>query len=389
MRTWAEIRFESLAANLAALARRLPASARLLLPVKANAYGHGAVEISRWAEELGVGWLGVATPDEALELREAGICARILLFGPLPAERARDLRRGRVTPTLCSLEEAREWARAAPGAAAHVEVDTGMGRAGFHWRRAGALERLAEIPGLALEAAYTHFAAAESEPAFTLEQEARFRAVLEMLSERGLRFPMTHLSNSAALLRHPGLAGDIARPGIAAYGVPGAAGVPAEVGAELEPVLSWWAPVVQVREFLPGDTVGYGRTARIERPTRAALLAVGYGDGYRRAQGHGGWVELHGAPCPVLGRVSMDLTMVDATLAPASGPGDAALLLGDAHGLTADELAARSGTISYEVLTGIQGRVERRYLRAGRPPAASHREPAAASPPADGVPRRA
>jgi alanine racemase len=363
MRTWADIRFEALAANLTALRRRLAPGCGLLLPVKADAYGHGAARIALWAEELGVGWLGVASLEEAVELRRAGVRARILLFGPLPEEALAELRGLGVTPTLCSVDDARRWARAAPGVPAHVEIDTGMGRAGFDWRRASDVARLAEITGIVAEAAYTHFSAAEAEPAFTLAQEERFRRLLAELAGRGLRFPMVHLSNSAAVLLHPGLAEDLARPGIAAYGAMRETGVLSDVAREFRPVLQWWARVVQVRDFLPGDGVGYGRTARVESPTRGALLAVGYGDGYPRSQAASGFVFLRGASCPLLGRVSMDLTMVDATRVPGVREGDAALLLGEAPGLSADDVAARSGTISYEILTGIRRRVERRYVR--------------------------
>ncbi|HEY7530209.1 MAG TPA: alanine racemase [Gemmatimonadota bacterium] len=381
MRTWADIRFEALAANLAALGSRLPPGGRLLLPVKANAYGHGAVVVARWAEELGVGWFGVAAAGEALELRESGVRGRILLFGPLPAERTRELRDARITPTLCSAAEARIWARDAPGAPAHLEVDTGMGRSGFGWRGADEIADVAATAGLALEGAYTHFPAADTDPAFTLAQHARFRGLLEDLGGRGLRVEIVHWSNSAALLYHPTLGGDLARPGIASYGATAAIGLPPDAPGSpgglhlprLQAVLSWWAPVVQVRDFLPGDTVGYGRTARVERPVRGALLAVGYGDGYPRSQAAAGWVEIRGVRCPLLGRVSMDLTTVDASAVPDVRPGDAALLLGDAAGLTADDVAARSDTISYEILTGIRARVERRTVRAMDAPAAGRR----------------
>jgi alanine racemase len=363
LRTWADIRFDAFAANLAALARRLAAGSRLLLPVKADAYGHGAATIARWAEELGVGWFGVAVAEEAALLRSAGVRGRILLFGPLPEEGLAELRDLGTTPTLCSLEEARRWARVAPGAAAHVEVDTGMGRAGFDWRRTAELSRLADVADLSLEAAYTHFAAADADPAFTDAQEERFRRVLAELEAKGLSFTMTHLSNSAALLRRPPAREDLARPGIAAYGATRSTGAPPEAARELRPVLAWWARVVQVRDFEPGDSVGYGRDVRLATPTRGALLAVGYGDGYPRSQAAGGFVLLAARSCPVLGRVSMDLTMVDASGVPQIREGDAALLLGDSPGLTADDLAARSGTISYEILTGIRRRVERRPVR--------------------------
>jgi alanine racemase len=362
MRTWADIRFDSLAANLAALRRRLLPQTGILLPVKANAYGHGAVGISRWARELGVEWLGVATPDEARELRQAGIGLPILLFGPLPPHDLDDLRSSGVTPTLVCHEDAVRWARAAPGCPAHVEVDSGMGRAGIDWRRRDELARLGLVEGLRIEGVYTHFAAGENEPAFTLEQERRFREALDALAEGGVRPSIVHLANSAAVFRHGFMQASLARPGIAAYGPPAETGVSPDVAAELQPVLRWWASVVQLREFLPGDSVGYGRAARVEEPTRGALLGVGYGDGYPRSQHGCGWVELRGVPCPLLGRVSMDLMMVDVTRAPEVREGDRALLLGDARGLTADDLAARSGTISYEILTGIRRRVERRYL---------------------------
>jgi alanine racemase len=363
MRTWADIRFEALAANLAALKKRLAPGCGLLLPVKADAYGHGAAQVSLWAEELGVGWLGVASLDEATSIRRAGVRARLLLFGPLPDGGLGELVARRVTPTLCSVDEALRWARAAPGVPAHVEIDTGMGRAGFDWRRVTEVARLAGIAGLACEAAYTHFAAAETEPAFTIAQDERFRRLLAELAGRGLRFPMVHLSNSAAVLLHPGRPEDLARPGIAAYGAMRETGVLPDVAREFRPVLEWWAPVVQVREFLPGDTVGYGRAVRVETPTLAALLAVGYGDGYPRSQAASGFVLLRGERCQLLGRVSMDLVMVDVGRAGAVREGDAALLVGEAPGLSADDVATRSGTISYELLTGIRSRVERRYLR--------------------------
>ncbi|MFN2432145.1 MAG: alanine racemase [Gemmatimonadota bacterium] len=382
MRTWADISREALAANLDLLRAALPRGGRLLLPVKADAYGHGAVAVARWAEELDVGWLGVACREEALELRESGVVARILLFGPLPAEGVDDLRPAGVTPTLCSLAEAERWARTAPGTPAHVEVDTGMGRSGFDWRRAAELARLRDVAGLALEGAYTHFAAAESDAPFTREQHDRFRAVIGALEALGTRFPLVHLSNSAGLLLHGRMDAHLARAGIAAYAPSAAYGAERSGTAAWRPLLTWWARVVQVRDLEPGDSVGYGRDARIERPTRAALLAVGYGDGYPRSQAAGGFVELRGARCPVLGRISMDLTTVDVTAVPDVRVGDAALLLGERPGLSADALAGRSNTISYEILTGLARRVERRHLL-GEPEAEPGTRQAGNPPPRD------
>ncbi|MBA2564741.1 MAG: alanine racemase [Gemmatimonadetes bacterium] len=370
MRTWADIRFEALAANLAALRQLLPARAGLLLPVKANAYGHGAVPIARWAEELGVSWLGVATVDEGVELRAAGVAARVLLFGPLPLARVGEVAHSRITPTLCSVEEAARWARVAPGVPAHVEVDTGMGRAGFDWR-SRCVDRLARLSGISIEGVYSHFPAADSDIEFTAEQRRRFGEVLERLAREGVRPALTHLANSAAVLGGCPDTCELARPGIAAYG--SCASFREALREQdrgrgrgttsLRPVLQWWARIVQLRDFAAGDSVGYGRTVRLDRPTRAALLAVGYGDGYPRSQAAEGFVEIRGRRCRILGRISMDLTLVDATPAPEVRMGEDALLLGEAPGLSADDLAGRSGTIGYEILTAIRARVERRYLR--------------------------
>jgi alanine racemase len=349
-RTWIDVRLSALVANARTVAARNPRS-RLLPMVKANAYGLGAVPVARALEALDPWGFGVATAEEGRELRQAGIGRPILVFAPmlgaLDAAAAH-----RLTPALGTTAQVERWLQVAPGMPFHVEVDTGMGRAGFHWREFGAAaERFRDQP--ALEGVFTHFHSADDDPATVRAQRERFAAALAALPRRPA---LVHAANSAAALIAPAEGEDLVRPGIFLYG----GAVP---GYHPEPVVQWRARVIEARWREAGWTVGYGATYRIGGRTCLATVAAGYADGVRRSLSNRGSALLGGRRLPFAGRVSMDMTVLDAG-AQEPGADAVATLLGSDGGeaLPLDEVAACAGTISYEILTGLSGRVARVYV---------------------------
>lgn len=347
-RAWADIRLAALVAN----ARTVQATSgsRLLPMVKANGYGIGAVAAARALEVLDPWGYGVATLEEGAELRLAGIRRPVVVFTPVLAEQidaclAQDLR-----PVIGDLAGFRAWTERTERPF-HVEIDTGMGRAGFRWtdtERLGKLARsLGRCPGW--EGVFTHFHSAD-EGAGMEEQWGRFTAVLSALPARP---PLVHAANSAAALQGRTYAADLVRPGIYLYG-----GVVAD--HEPEPVVALRARVVASRRVRPGETVSYGATWRAERETTVVTLAAGYADGIPRALSNRGMVELNDELVPIVGRVTMDMIMV-AAHAPAA-PGDVATIFGGRVSL--DRQAEAAGTIAYELLTSMGRRVARRYLEA-------------------------
>lgn len=360
-RTWAEIDMKALEHNYHALREQIPIDCRFVGVVKANAYGHGAVPVSRKLEELGCDYLAVACLDEAVELRGAGIGLPILILGVTPAEFAGDLVRYGLTQTVGDLDLAKAYSKAAYAAEktlkVHVKVDTGMSRLGFLWDTAveGTLA-VAALEGLEVEGIFTHFAAADSDEDFTMEQFTRFLTVTDGLAEKGLNIPIRHCAASAAMLNYPCTHMDMVRPGIALYGHYPEKGM--EHLCPLEPVMTLKTRVAAVRPVPAGATVSYGRTAQMAEETTLAVLPVGYGDGFPRLLSNEGGALIRGVPCPIVGRVCMDLCMVVA----ASGvqPGDEAILYG-AEPLSVEHAADLSGTIQYELLTSVGSRVPRIY----------------------------
>lgn len=356
--TWVEVDLDAVAANVARL--REWAGSELMAVVKADAYGHGAVPVARTALEAGAGWLGVATAAEALSLRAAGIGAPILVLGLVPDGELADLRAAAVAVTAAGV---RSLGPKSPGPPlrVHVKVDTGMGRIGVLPERAAALvEAVAGRADLSWEGIFTHFAAADTDPEFTALQTHRFEAVVADLRARGLSCPWVHARNSAAILSGQGT-GNLARAGIALYGLdPGGAPGRAQ---KLRPALAWKCRVAQARWVPAGTSVSYGRTFVADRPVRLLTLPVGYADGYRREWGGRAHVLVRGRRVPVVGRVTMDQTMAAAPAGFEVEAGEEVVLLGRQGDQTVDarELAALSGTIHYEIVTGIRHRVERVY----------------------------
>jgi alanine racemase len=362
---WAEVDLAALADNVRTVRSRMAPGTLLLAVVKANAYGHGAAMVARAAVAAGAEWLAVATLEEASGLREAGISAPVLVMGPLaPGSEARALG---LDVRLCvyepeGLARLAAAADAAGGTArVHLKVDTGMGRLGCPRDEAMILaRRVRETPGLELEALWTHFAEAD-DPASprTAAQLQRFLDVVAELAVAGIRPPILHAANSAALLNFPSTQLVLARCGLPLYGY-SSSQVRVE-GLELRPVLAWKARVVAVRDLTAGERVGYGGTFTAASPTRVATISTGYADGYPRALSNRGELLLRGQRVPVVGRVSMDFITVDTSSLPEVALGDEVVIIGRQgdETITADDLATSLDTISWEVLTALGPRVER------------------------------
>jgi alanine racemase len=373
--TWAEIDLDALLANLAAIRARI-AGRPVLAVVKADAYGHGAVEVARALEARGVEQFGVALPEEGVELRRAGVRAPILLLGGFaPAQADLILAHG-LTPAVYRPDQLQALSEAAARRAAtvrvHLKVDTGMGRLGVPAADVpGFAERLVGAAGIALEGAFSHLAVADDpDDPFTRRQIERFDSALRALREKGLSPGQVHLANSAAIIDHAPAWLTLVRPGIALYGYP-----PSERVSPfpLRPVLSLKSRIIYMKEIEAGASLGYGRTWIAARPARIASLALGYDDGLPRPLGNRGHVLVRGRRAPIVGRVSMDLTTVDVSDIAGAALGDEAVVIGRSGGeaIGADEVAARADTIHWVVLCGIGARVPRLYRQGGTEKAVS------------------
>ena len=332
--------------------------------VKADAYGLGMVTVARALAELGPWAFGVATVAEGEALRAAGWQGRLLVFAPVPPGELERAAAAALTPGISDEGTLRRWAAIAAERGErlpfHLEVDTGMGRAGFPWQKVvqwrGALQEAGNL--LRWEGCFTHFHSAdEPDLGATDQQWERFRQVVGELPPTSPP-PVLHVANSAGAMRRGGYGCDLARPGIFLYG--------GAVGAEVvpKPVVSVRARVTLVRDVPAGATVGYGATHTAQAPERWGTLGIGYGDGIPRALARGGGeVLIRGRRVPIIGRISMDMTTVDLTGLDIAA-GEVATLIGDdgSETITLEEVAGRCGTISYEILTGLRPRLPRVYL---------------------------
>lgn len=364
---WVVVDLDAVAANVRGLAA-LAAPAGLLATVKADAYGHGAVPVARTALGAGASWLGVAFVEEGIELRDAGIDAPVLLLSePSPAAAATVVAR-RLTPFVYTPTGIDALAEAAAAAGTvlpvHLKVDTGMHRVGCHPADAVALaERVAAHGVLVLEGIATHLAVAdESDRAYTDAQLDAFDAVVDAVTASVGRPPIVHAANSAGALAFPRARFDLVRVGIAMYGIDPS---PVVAGAVvLRPALSLHAQVSYVKDLPAGSRVSYGLRYELARPSRIATVPVGYADGVPRGLGtSGGAVLVGGRRCPIAGTVTMDQILVDVGDAEVR-VGDDVVLLGTQGGctVTAAEWAERLGTIPYEVVTRLGGRLPRRHV---------------------------
>ena len=368
-RTWAEIDFKNLTHNYQTLRAMLPEKCKLLAPVKADAYGHGAVPVARKLEELGADYLAVACLDEGVELREAGIKLPILVLGYTDPVWAEKLMKYNLTQTIAEEQMAQALSRAAEAAGktitVHLKADTGMTRLGFlcdetHLDQTVEIAlRVRTLPGLYWEGIFTHFSDADGSEEYTMRQFTRFLDLIKRLKERGSNFEICHCAASAAVLNYPCTYLDMVRPGIALYGHypdPSCKGLD---GLGLSPLMSLKSRVSTVKTVPAGTAVSYGRTHILERETRLAVLAVGYGDGLPRAVSDKLRVWVGGGYAPVVGRICMDLCMADVTDLPDVAPGDEVEIYGP-H-VPVEVVAAQAGTIQYELLCNVGKRVPRIY----------------------------
>jgi alanine racemase len=366
--TWADIDSAAFGRNLDAVAKRLPSGSRVIAVMKADAYGHGAAQLSKQCTPERVAMIAVVMLEEALELRRAGVTIPILILGPLSETQVRIAAENGMDVGVPGPEELEAVVRVAKDrdVVAHLKIDSGMGRMGSVESELPRLVELARsAPRLKVAALYTHFAnSGDPDDPFTDEQSLRFDTLVKTLAEAGVTAPLRHRANSAAAMRGMVKPGEYVRVGLTLYGAE-----PLDAGeSRLEPVMRWRTEIVRLKELPAGHAVGYGMTFRTERPTRLATLPAGYADGYSRLLSNKGDVLIRGRRAPVVGRVSMDLLTVDVTDIPGAALGDEVVLLGRQGGeeVSAEEIAAKIDTISYEVLCGVSARVPRVYRDDGR-----------------------
>ena len=362
--TWASIDAGAFGRNIDAIVRRLPERSRLIAVMKADAYGHGAVElVKRACTPERVAMIAVILLEEALELRRAGITLPILVMGPLVPKQipvAADNGFAIGVPGPEELQAVVDVARDRE-VHVHLKLDTGMGRMGSTGAELPrVIELLRSAPKLKVDALYTHFAnAGDPRDPFTDRQTANFDRYVAELRDAGITAAVQHRANSAATIRGLVRPGEWVRCGIALYG-----GEALDLDpSRLEPVMRWRTEVMRLKELPQGHPVGYGLTFRTKRPSRIATLPAGYADGYNRLLSNKGEVLVRGNRVPVVGRVSMDLITIDVTGVPEVSIGDEAVLLGSQgeERITAEEIARKIGTISYEVFCNVSARVPRVY----------------------------
>jgi alanine racemase len=362
--TWVEVDLEAIAHNVRRAVEIVGPDVIVLAVLKADGYGHGAGRVARTALNNGARYLGVASINEGAALRRAGISAPILVLGYTPAWQARELVLNGLSATVFNLDVARALSRAASDLDSqvpiHIKVDTGMGRLGLLPDEVMPFVVEAQgAPNLVLEGIFTHFSVSESDPTYTCWQLDRFRQVLGALAGAGVRIPLAHAANSAAILTLPESHLNMVRLGIALYGLDPSPQV--RCPPDFRPALRFKTQVAQVKTLPPGSYVGYGNTYQTTGEQRIAVLPVGYADGFRRAPRQWGEVLVRGRRAPIVGRVSMDQTMIDVTAIPDVRQGDEVILIGEQgdERITAEEVAGQLGTINYEVVSEILARVPR------------------------------
>jgi alanine racemase len=378
---WAEIDLGAIAGNVRELRRLTDPRAKVMAVVKADGYGHGACEVARTALAAGAEWLGVARLHEAVRLRESGLAAPLMVLGYTPPEDAKRLVEFDLRQSVYSLAAAEAYAaearRRGGRVRVHLKVDTGMGRLGLVpaalagvggpgpvgdelARTAGAIARL---PGLEVEGIFTHFAASDSADKTHARGQLRlFLEVLERLRRDGLEFAVRHAANSAAVIDLPESHLDLVRPGIALYGLRPSDEVDL-TRIRLTPAMALKTRIVHLKQVPAGTCVSYGLTHRTPSPTVIATIPTGYADGYRRLLSSRGEMLVGGRRVPVVGRVCMDLTMLDVGAVPSPRVEDEVVIFGRQgdEAITADDLARALGTINYEIVCDLTPRVVRIY----------------------------
>ncbi len=371
-RTWADISLDDLEYNYHSIRARLPSGTRFLGVMKADAYGHGAVPVSRALADLGAEYLAVSNLEEAVQLRRGEIRLPILILGYTPPEYAENMIFLDITQEVHSLEYANELNAALAGTNyilnVHLKLDTGMTRIGFfaydNEQTLDELKQVAALPHLRIEGVFMHFCVADStaeeDVAFTRLQFRRFTDMLSAMEGAGIRPEIRHCCNSGATILYPEYALDMVRPGIITYG--NAPSEELEGAISLRPMMSLHSMIAQVRTVPAGTDISYGRLYRTKEPTRVAVLPIGYADGLSRLLTGKASFYLRGTMVPVIGRICMDMCMLDVSAVPDAKPGDTVTIFGydeDGTLVPCERLARAQGTINYELLCQISKRIPR------------------------------
>ncbi|MCE5212158.1 MAG: alanine racemase [Deltaproteobacteria bacterium] len=370
-RSWVEVDLDHFIGNLKEIKRLIGPKVDFMMTVKADAYGHGAIEISNVALKNGARMLGVANADEGVQLRISGIEAPIVILGPSTTAEIEQIIKYNLTPSVSDLVFARKLNTALVKSGrklpVHIEVDTGMGRGGtMHTEAVKLVLDMSGLSSLKLEGIFSHFASSEKMISYNDMQWKYFSDLLADIEYRGIRIPVHHIDNSGAILNYPAYKLNMVRPGIMTYGI-----YPSpenESKARLAPVMSFKTSIVLLKDFPAGYGIGYNSTFVTSRPTRIATIPVGYGDGYAFILSNKGEALIRGRRAPIVGRISMDMCTIDVTHIPDCRVGDEVVLLGrqGKEYISANEIAAKAQTISYEVLCALGKRAPRIFLQKGR-----------------------
>jgi alanine racemase len=366
--TVAEIDLRALAFNYRQLRKKIPRGVKILAVVKADAYGHGALPVSLKLEEMGADYLGVAIPEEGVELRRGGVKTPILIFGGIFQEDADEVIRYGLTPVVFDAESLKRLSKAAKKgrrkARVHIKVDTGMGRLGVPVDHFPAfLRELRRYPDIEIEGLLSHFSMTEGEEDYTASQWKRYQEALNLARAMGISARYLHMASSATLTAFPSYSGNLVRPGIMLYGSYPSPGFERLIA--LKPVLTLKTRIHFLKSVPTGARISYGGTFVTQRESLIATLPIGYADGYSTRLSNRGEVLIGGKRVPVVGKVCMDLIMADVTDIPGVSKGDEVILIGRQRKerITADEVATKIGSIPYEVLCLIGKRVPRIYRR--------------------------
>lgn len=369
----AEVDLDAIYHNIIEMRKHIRPDTLLLAVIKADAYGHGAVAVAKALEDE-VDYYAVAHLEEAEELRRYGIQTPILILGTCVPEEFEDLIRHQITINIYRLEDAKKLSETAQAmqqtAKVHIKLDTGMHRIGFPCNEQAVedIKKIAILPGLELEGIFTHFAKADEKNKEAFEYQLnQFRYMLGILENEGIRFPIRHAANSAAIMEAGDLELDMVRSGISTYGLYPSEEVEKDT-ADLRPAMALRSRITHVKTLPAGEGIGYGWTYTTTRETKVATIPTGYADGYKRALSNQGRVLIHGISAPIIGRVCMDQFMVDVTDVPNVKVGDMATLFGrDGNAwLPVEELANASASFNYEFVCGLTRRVPRIYTWHGK-----------------------
>lgn len=363
---WAEVDLQAIAHNICEIRKLLKPKVRLMVVVKADAYGHGALAVAKTALANGADYLAVAILDEALALRQEQITAPILILGYTPPEQAHLLVENDITQTVYSMEQARAISAAAVSqgkqAKLHLKIDTGMGRIGVSPEEAPKFSQaIAKLPGIFLEGAFTHMSSADEDESYTRTQFAHFMDAISRVESLGISIPIKHAANSATTVLFPEMHLDMARAGIITYGLSPSPKCAKLI--DLRSAMQLKALVSHVKTVPANTSISYGRRFTTDAPSVIATLPIGYADGWSRLLSNKAQVLVHGRLAPVVGRICMDQCMFDATGVPGVQTGDEVLLFGTQEDKTilVDEVAAHIGTINYEIVCMLSKRIPRVY----------------------------